>query len=74
MSWHAVKMSIVAYYIRCREEIIIATYGPYTISGLILGLRPSQWETALHCNDVSHWLGANLESALQYESDLQVWD
>ena len=25
---------------------------------------PSQWETALLCNDVSHWLGANLETAL----------
>ena len=25
---------------------------------------PSQWETALLCNDVSHWLGARLESAL----------
>ena len=25
----------------------------------------SQWEMALLCNDVSHWLGANLESALQ---------
>ena len=25
---------------------------------------PSQWETALLCNDVSHWLGAGLESAL----------
>ena len=24
---------------------------------------PSQWETALLCNDVSHWLGASLESA-----------
>ena len=24
---------------------------------------PSQWETALFCNDVSHWLGASLESA-----------
>ena len=24
-----------------------------------------QRETALHCNDVSHWLGASLESALQ---------
>ena len=23
---------------------------------------PSQWETALLCNDVSHWMGANLES------------
>ena len=27
---------------------------------------PSQWETALLCNDVSHWLGGSLESALQY--------
>ena len=25
---------------------------------------PSQWETALLCNDVSHWLGASLQSAL----------
>ena len=31
-----------------------------------LGSRfaPSQWETALLCNAVSHWLGASLESAL----------
>ena len=25
---------------------------------------PSQWETALRCNDVSHWPGGSLESAL----------
>ena len=25
---------------------------------------PSQWETMLLCNDVSHWLGASLESSL----------
>ena len=25
---------------------------------------PSQWETSLLCNDISHWLGASLESAL----------
>ena len=31
---------------------------------------PSQWETALLCNDVSHWLGANLESALCWLSCL----
>ena len=29
---------------------------------------PIQWETALLCNDVSHWLGVNLESA----QDLQL--
>ena len=25
---------------------------------------PSQWETALLCNNISHWLGTSLESAL----------
>ena len=47
-----------------------------TVSHLALGLLwicvcrdasrfvASQWETALLCNDVSHWLGASLESAL----------
>ena len=28
-------------------------------------LVPSQWETSLQSNAVSHWLGANLESVLQ---------
>ena len=27
---------------------------------------PSQWETSLQSNGVSHWLGANLESALMH--------
>ena len=27
-------------------------------------LAPNQWETSLQSNAVSHWLGANLESAL----------
>ena len=27
-------------------------------------LAPNQWETALLCNDVSHWLCASLESAM----------
>ena len=29
---------------------------------------PSQWETALLCNHISHWLGASLESALHRNS------
>ena len=34
----------------------------------------SQWETVLHCNDVSQWLGANLESALWYVfRDCEIW-
>ena len=31
---------------------------------------PSQWELVLLCNDVSHWLGANLVSALDKRSIL----
>ena len=31
-------------------------------------VAPIQWETALLCNDVSHWLGASLESALNTEN------
>ena len=27
---------------------------------------PSQWETVLLCNNVSHWLGASLQAALLY--------
>ena len=29
-------------------------------------LAPSQWETSLQSNAVSHWLGANIESALDH--------
>ena len=27
-------------------------------------LVPSQWETVLLCNNISHWLGTSLESAV----------
>ena len=33
---------------------------------------PRQWETPLLCNDVSHWLGASLESAPCIDSYLKV--
>ena len=29
-------------------------------------LAPNQWETSLQSNTISHWLGSNLESTLQY--------
>ena len=32
---------------------------------------PSQWETTLLCNRVSHWLGTNLKSALCHEEAIQ---
>ena len=31
---------------------------------VVFRFEPNQWETGLLCNDVSHWLGANIESAL----------
>ena len=34
---------------------------------------PSQWEMTLLCNDISYWLGANLESALQTKPT-SYWD
>ena len=40
-------------------------------SGLIIGLRPAN-ETALPCNNGSHWMGANLEAALQMD-DAMCW-
>ena len=36
-------------------------------------LAPSQWETSLQSNAVSHWLGANLQSALHCHSHRQNW-
>ena len=35
-------------------------------------LAPSQWETSLQCNAVSHWLGANLEWA-QVSITASLW-
>ena len=37
-----------------------------------LRFAPNQWETALLCNNFSHWLGASLESAL-YQDDVMTW-
>ena len=35
---------------------------------------PSQWETVLLSNDVSHWLIASLEPALQWIENLSDWN
>ena len=34
---------------------------------------PSQWETSLHCNDVSHWLGAYLNWSLSQYHVILLW-
>ena len=41
----------------------LGVYAPQA-SGADSRFAPSQWEMALLCNDISHWLGASLESAL----------
>ena len=46
---HSHTVSLAYKYMWCRADSRFA---------------PSQWETALLCNDVSHWLGASLESSL----------
>ena len=51
---------IVPCHIRC-----IATYhNQDCVIRADSRFAPSQWTTALLCNDISHWLGASLESAL----------
>ena len=53
------------YTIASDENVVICV--SVNVSGIVRAesrFAPSQWETALLCNDVSHWLGASLESAL----------
>ena len=42
----------------------------YDVSRADSRFAPSQWETSLQSNAVSHWLGANLESALCESTDV----
>ena len=56
LQWGAVTRNAVQYKMIIRADPRFA---------------PSQWETALLCNDVSHWLDANLESAMIIDTSLQ---
>ena len=56
---------------------IMTFFRGYNDSSAISGLVPSQWETVILCNDVSHWLGANLDgdssvTAFQFTSNSTV--
>ena len=55
-----------------KQTITKHVHSSYDFTGLIL-VSPSQWETALLCNGVSHWLGENLESALWYIVSNVTW-
>ena len=48
-----------------RSNHIIITWSTQAQSMADSSLAPSQWEMSLQSNAVSHWLGTNLESALQ---------
>ena len=49
------------------------TVSAYYNSPIMAGLPPSQWETSLQSNAISHWLGAHLESDLLHaNSDLHL--
>ena len=61
---------IQLYVIYSTKKTITKTGEKGKVINYVKGLRadsrfaPSQFETALLCNDISHWLGASLESAL----------
>ena len=58
--YHSSWVTYGSSIIRILEKSDCAVMGPRAGSRL----APSQWETSLQSNAVSHWLGANLESAL----------
>ena len=55
------------------------TFGPVTYNTRIWRVKYrnhslyslSQWQMALHCNVISHWLGAYIEWSLKYKKHLQ---
>ena len=52
--------SSVSYQVAGWQVVVLCIY----IIRANSRFAPSQWEMALLCNDVSHWLGANLQSTL----------
>ena len=59
---HHMPNSRALPYVCCHFRVILVP----SLNGIRADFRlaPSQWETSLQSNAVSHWLGANLESAL----------
>ena len=63
---HAHQLTFLAGVINCLTKIHCFKW-PVTcrlIDKADPRFVPSKWETTLLCNDVSHWLGENLESAM----------
>ena len=65
--YHTQKYIIIKSLLNVWWYIIFMLCGGHLFGNMYRAntrIAPSQWETALLCNDVSHWLGAILESAL----------
>ena len=65
------KIFVISYDLQFIIQMFVFKYALHTCYTFRADSRlvPSQWETVLLCNDVSHWLGANLESAdIYYQS------
>ena len=63
---------VTSYYLnQCSDPVHRCIYA--SIGMADSRFAPSQWETALLCNDVSHWLDASLESVLIRDNDLTYW-
>ena len=62
-------MSMLVYIVLDRNHFIQMRYWDYRADSRF---APSQWETALFCNAVSHWLGTSLESALKWEGRIHT--
>ena len=56
----------------CQRQHITSPYISMGMCRADSRLEPSQWETSLQSNTVSHWLGANLESALDVTTFLVI--
>ena len=69
--WFVLRSIRTVLALSCFAEDIISEPGTFSLLGYwVIHIRadprlaPSQWETSLQSNAVSHWLGAYLESAL----------
>ena len=56
-----------------RQGMVFVRAGTLNSSRADSRFAPSQWETVLLCNDVSHWLGTSLKSALLKWLGTQFW-
>ena len=66
------SLELLLWSKRCNGKVFRHYHNQQTYCSYGYGFRadsifaPSQWGTALLCNDVSHWLGASLESDLGF--------